>query len=551
MKLREWQEKLSEKVVDALRNNFLVILQAPTGSGKTIFALYTSLKAKSKTIFVVRTHNEYFPVYRELSTHFTDKQYAFLVGKSSACVFSNSDTDPQDIYCKGCELFNAVSLKINDPPAVALSKIKQDAVKFGYCPYYSMLESVKSADVIILTYPYLFVPWLREALDIVWEDYVIVVDEAHNIENIHNIEEKKLSEKIIDLAINQARSQQAKNVLKKLKNKIGKIVHSDEKYILINNIEEIKLSEDETQILKEEYDEIRKNMIINKQISRNYIGSILRFFEIINDSRIKVFSYYNTLVAKYIISSDFVNILNDEKLTFMLMSGTMQPIEYLRNVLGISRKFVYIDVEKVTKTKISGSYECLISIDVSSAYSLRSEQMINRYASYLLKIFYNSKLHILAIFPSYEFMNKVAKLIKNIPYIVENPDISIKEVISKVKNNNKKLLIMGIARGKLSEGIEITSDGRSLISDIVIAGIPYPPVDDYFKLRAQEIMKILKKEYDSELIKIQALIAVKQAIGRGIRSPADNSIIWLLDKRFDNVWWKRELNCLNARKIKL
>ena len=66
MKLREWQEKLSEKVVDALRNNFLVILQAPTGSGKTIFALYTSLKAKSKAIFVVRTHNEFFPVYREL-----------------------------------------------------------------------------------------------------------------------------------------------------------------------------------------------------------------------------------------------------------------------------------------------------------------------------------------------------------------------------------------------------------------------------------------------------------------------------------------------------
>ncbi|MEM4944536.1 MAG: helicase C-terminal domain-containing protein, partial [Saccharolobus sp.] len=173
-------------------------------------------------------------------------------------------------------------------------------------------------------------------------------------------------------------------------------------------------------------------------------------------------------------------------------------------------------------------------------------------ASYLLKIFYNSKSHILAIFPSYEFMNKVAKLIKNIPYIVENPDISIEEVISKVKNNNnKKLLIMGIARGKLSEGIEITSDGRSLISDIAIAGIPYPPVDDYFKLRAQEIMKILNKEYDRELIKIQALIAVKQAIGRGIRSPADHSIVWLLDKRFDNVWWKRELNCLNARKIKL
>jgi len=98
-------------------------------------------------VFIVRTHNEFFPVYRELSLHFKDKKYGFLVGKSSACVFSSSDVDPQDIYCNGCEIFNASTITITDPPKVSLNRLKEEGKKLGFCPYYSLLESIKSADV--------------------------------------------------------------------------------------------------------------------------------------------------------------------------------------------------------------------------------------------------------------------------------------------------------------------------------------------------------------------------------------------------------------------
>ncbi|BDB97207.1 helicase C-terminal domain-containing protein [Saccharolobus caldissimus] len=549
MKLREWQQQIADIVVKLLKDNFLVALQAPTGSGKTLFALYTSFKVKDKVIFVVRTHNEFFPIYRELATYFKDKKYSFLVGKSSACVYSNGDVDSQDIYCGGCDLFNGVNIEIRDPPVSALNRLKKEGKSLGYCPYYSLLESIRNSHVILLTYPYLFIPWLRETLDINWEEYVIVVDEAHNIENISNLEERRLSKRTLELAISQAKSKEAIDIMEKIKNKIGKISSSDEKYILINNITEISPSEEEMEILLHEYEEIRKEMIRNKNISRNYIGSIIRFFEILNDERVKIFSYSNSLVAKYIISSDFINILNDERLTFMLMSGTMQPLDYLRDVIGIKRKLVYIDVEKITKNKISGSYECLISIDVTSAYSLRSERMAARYASYLLKIFYNSKSHILAIFPSYEFMRFISKFL-NIKYLMENSDTDIEEVMEKAKKE-EKLLIMGIARGKLSEGIEIVNNGSSMISDVVIVGVPYPPIDDYLKIRVEEISKRIKKDLSDDLIRIQALIAVKQSIGRAIRGPNDKATVWLLDKRFDSLWWKKELNCLNARKIKL
>ena len=133
---------------------------------------------------------------------------------------------------------------------------------------------------------------------------------------------------------------------------------------------------------------------------------------------------------------------------------------------------------------------------------------------------------------------------------MENSDTDIEEVMEKAKKE-EKLLIMGIARGKLSEGIEIVNNGSSMISDVAIVGVPYPPIDDYLKIRVEEISKRVKKDLSDDLIRIQALIAVKQSIGRAIRGPNDKATVWLLDKRFDSLWWKKELNCLNARKIKV
>ncbi len=42
--LRDWQKEYKDVVIDALRNGRMVLLQAPTGSGKTLFALLTALE---------------------------------------------------------------------------------------------------------------------------------------------------------------------------------------------------------------------------------------------------------------------------------------------------------------------------------------------------------------------------------------------------------------------------------------------------------------------------------------------------------------------------
>ncbi|AWR97637.1 DEAD/DEAH box helicase [Acidianus sulfidivorans JP7] len=538
MDLREWQSKLKDRVLSSFKNNYLVALQAPTGSGKTLFSMITSLEYKGKIIYAVRTHNEYFPIYREAKR--LNKKFSFIVGKSIACPFATEDTDGDDIKCTGCEIFSTAHLEINDYPFSFLSKIKKEGIELGYCPYYSLFSSLQDADIIALTYPYFFIPRLRDSLGLDLSEYVIVIDEAHNLDRLNDLEERKINSNILDIAISQTKNDKVISVIKKLKNDLQKTVYKDEKYISVNDFP--KLTEDEIELLQEEYDLLRDKMIKEKKIKKIFIGNIIKFYQ----SEGMVFSYKGSLVKKPLTPSKYTSILNEKDLTILLMSGTLQPINYLNKVLGITRQIDYIDAEKETRKKLSGSFSCYLSLDVTSTYSLRTKEMWKKYSSYLLKIYYQAENHVLSIFPSYLIMNEVMKMIE-VPKIVESERTKIEDLL----RLNKKTIIAGVARGKLSEGVEITDKGKSLISDVVLVGIPYPPVDDFLKMQAKEIEKSTKINIEDLLISIPALVAVKQAIGRAIRSVNDNAKVWLLDKRYDSIWWKTKINCFNPKKIRL
>ncbi len=538
MDLRDWQAKLKDRVLSSLKKEFLVALNSPTGSGKTLFSVVVGLELKGKVLYVVRTHNEYYPVYRESKR--LGKSFSFLVSKTLACPFSSADANPEDIKCSGCDIFSSVPVNVDDYPFSFLSKLKKEGEEEGFCPYYSLLDSLSSSEIVVLTYPYFFIPRLRESLGLDFSKYLIVIDEAHNLDRLNELEERKLNITIIDRAISQTSNSSIVNILRKIKDEVKKKALQDERYILVEDYP--KLSDEELEMLKEEYEALRDKMIKEKKIRQIYLNSIVKFYE----SEGKVFSYKGSLVRKPITPEKYVSIINDSSLSVILMSGTLQSKEFLHDVLGITRQIDYIDAEKEMKKKLSGSITCILALDVTSSYSLRTKEMWKKYASYILKIFYQSQGYVLAVFPSYTMMNEVMKLV-NLPKLVENEKTSLEDVY-KLKERS---VIAAVARGKLSEGIELTNEGKSLISDVVLVGIPYPAVDDYLRLQAEEIAKITKRDVKDLLINTTAIIAVKQAIGRAIRSVNDKANVWLLDKRYDSIMWKSKINCFNPKKIKL
>lgn len=546
--LRDWQRRLSNKVINLIREGNIVLLQAPTGSGKTLFSLYVGFEVKEKILFVTRTHNEFYPVYREVSRFFPDKKFGFIIGKPQACPLSTGDVDSEDISCKYCDLMKVKDVTVNDYPSAFLQKLKNEALEEGFCPYYTLFKTASEANVIVVTYPYLFIPWLRESLELNLPEYFIIIDEAHNIDNIVDLEERRINENTITFALKEVKSERAKDILLTLKNEVKKYTLNEDKYVLLDNYP--KLSYEDLHTLEDEYEDLREEMVKQKKIRKLHLTSIIKFYRLVRDENARVFTAKNSLIVKPIDTSTYLDFLNQEDLSIMLMSGTLQRPEYFK-ALGLTRKLAYIDAERELKDTLVGNYDCAIALDVTTSYPLRNESMWKKYASYLLKIYYASLKNVLAIFPSYEVMNNVNRFIKSVPIIAEGENTSIEDVIKKVAEGNDKYLITGVARGKLSEGIELVKDGKSLISDIVIAGIPYPVFDDYLKLKLETMSKRLNKDVQELVMDSTALVAVKQAIGRGIRSPSDFVHVWLLDRRFDRISWKKKVNCFNPKKIRL
>ena len=53
----------------------------------------------------------------------------------------------------------------------------------GPCPFYLSRTKCADAEIIFMPYNYLLDDTVRRGLDIVWEDTVVIVDEAHNLES--------------------------------------------------------------------------------------------------------------------------------------------------------------------------------------------------------------------------------------------------------------------------------------------------------------------------------------------------------------------------------
>ena len=123
--------------------------------------------------------------------------------------------------------------------------------------------------------------------------------------------------------------------------------------------------------------------------------------------------------------------------------------------------------------------------------------------------------------------------------VFENKKISYSYIEKKAKE--RKIIIFSVHGGKLLEGIQLVNRGKSLISDVIIAGLPLIPLDDYRKDKIKYLEKVLKKNAYNLLYYEFALIKVKQAAGRSTRSPEDTSSIWLCDDRFDEPFWQSNL----------
>ncbi|MEM0320318.1 MAG: helicase C-terminal domain-containing protein, partial [Candidatus Nezhaarchaeales archaeon] len=136
-------------------------------------------------------------------------------------------------------------------------------------------------------------------------------------------------------------------------------------------------------------------------------------------------------------------------------------------------------------------------------------------------------------FPSYEVMIAIARRLKDkidMPMMVETKSTKISEVKEFVIKN-EKCVLLGVARGKVCEGVEIVLEGRSLLNAVILAGLPFPRNTELH----QALTEYFKVKFGDQAFKYATImpcsIAIAQSAGRLIRGPQDRGLVILMDSR--------------------
>ena len=231
-----------EKVISSL-NNFGGIsgLESPTGSGKTlcllcaIFAWILHFKKEISIYYCTRTVSQINNLLKELNKTCYTLNTSFIASKKYTCLYYTKQekkemnhTQLNDI----CEEFKknlfakikpkeenkdkdkkGIEQSLSSLPICEYYKTKdsynnfyqnndiediEDLLKKGkkekFCPYfYNVFKTEVCASLTIMTYNYILNPYIRKKLNIIEQNSIIILDEAHNIcNNFENLYSKKI-----------------------------------------------------------------------------------------------------------------------------------------------------------------------------------------------------------------------------------------------------------------------------------------------------------------------------------------------------------------------
>lgn len=517
-----------------------LLASVPTGIGKSVASLCSFLadrQAKEKIVVLTRTKSQAEIFLREAKAISDKTGKAFLTvqikSKLELCpIFRNDDIGYEE-FLQLCKLKQDCSYRrlfkekqdeiIYLAEALALGEDRKKILSYG-CPHLVNFELAKFARVIIAAYQYMLNPFLRNLflgrLKLGYDELLLIVDEAHNLQSL-DIISKSLSERTLKLA--------QKEVDYNFSN-IEKLFRCGEGQV---NFEEFISRDDVEKIYALGVEILQRKLMKGRKVSYTY--RVAAFFDsafrLLGDDNWIFFRKGSSLHLKPVLPGEVFSSLKQSR-KLLLMSGTLEPIEIYKTLL---------DLEEAEEYSLPNIYRnSLLYLGIkkglNSSLVLRKamgQKLWKSYAREIEKIASAAGGITLAFLPSYDIMRQVSEWLEA---TVEPKDNRDAEKLRKKAIETGKGIILGVAGGKFSEGVEFTrvEEGirKSLVKAVVIAGLPFPAPDSEMELR----QKIYDKKFGPGksfifLSVLPMINRVMQAAGRAVRSERDKAGIVIIDDR--------------------
>lgn len=566
-KMRIGQQDIIDTVLESINRGEHAIIQAPTGTGKTLGTLYPAIKSLSlspqRQIFYLTAKTTVQEVaissIAVLRQSNLKLRYLQLTAKEKICFCPNTLCTPNDCeYAKG--FYSKINLAIEEAVAtetLSYEHIKRIAKKHIVCPFEFSLEMVNFSDIVLCDYNYVFDPivHLKQFDDDSEKTAVFLVDEAHNLPDraremfSATILDTDFSEIFFD---NYASNEKLKGVIKEVNEAFTSLVLLfDDEYAQVYSDGKDKtiLSEERPEFIEipltkfvKICEEIFENKVFSKKLRQELkqiyfsVRSFLKILEMYHSSYYRI--YFKKTESHYEIKlfcidpSVGISLAKDKALSIIYFSGTLNPIHYFRDMFALTPdSFDLVLGNPFPKENL----KVAIAGHISTLYRDRSATA-NELGIFIGEVVNHRKGNYLVFFPSYKYMNDIASIVKILSPQAEiitqkgGMNFGDKEAfLAKFTKSNAKTLVGFVVMGGIfSEGIDLA--GEKLTGAVVVGvGLPGLSIEK----------ELVKKYYDDmadcgyEYAYIYpGMIKVLQAAGRVIRSDKDKGVVLLIDHRY-------------------
>lgn len=552
---RPKQEDLVNQVRESLENRRQLLVQAPTGLGKTAAVLYPALVyalAQGSPVIYVAPKNSQFKAAVDLGKVFQKSRIPLkvlvLTSKSKAC-------QKDEILCQNssCPFATNYHDKVEENNLRTRDEKKhlwdyryfqKLSDQYEICPYEIGMERIRAADLIICDYNYVFSPhanFLDRYLDpiVPMKKPVLVIDEAHN-----------LYERVIENYSPEIR-------LSLLKDFFSKTLVKDEAFnkIIDQAIRLMKKLSPPASSAKIKTDGEAIKELLSQTLTlmtarwggEGLPGSedpLFQFFtlwfdlnEMINVSQESIPLIYKRengdeiLKAQCIDPSALISPIYANFLGVVAFSATLKPFPFYQHMSGF-------DLQTSEAVEFGSPFprshkKIMVIPQVQTSYRER-DRHYQRIAMIMERVIDLKPGPYLAFFSSYQFLRAVeAELPKGKDWEIFSQSSSIsgagiQRIMDLLEDGEGTRLILAVQGGSLSEGIDFRGMG---LKGVFVVG-PAVPSATFERRLMQEHFEQLTGNGRAYAYVYPSMTKSVQAAGRIVRDETEKGIIILMDPRF-------------------
>lgn len=559
---RPGQSELIASIEEGFQKEKSLVIQAPTGLGKTIGVLYPSLKeslARGQKVIYVTPKNSQHQVAEEaverLQNLGANVRPLTITAKSKMCFKAEPICNPQ--YCEFAKDYykkladNDLVNKISKLRSLSQKKLSELGEEYQVCPFELSVEAIERADVVIADYNYVFslrslLGRLEAPLLEPQEKPNLVIDEAHNLPARA---QDYFSPSISTRDLRQLEGSLAKVNIRFIKRALD---------LCKEAVELIEGYRGESRIVQINYEpifELDKKMreflaeYLEADIEIQPQDGVLRLVNVWSDftqamelegpeffrtyQRNKIYGEDNeTLKVTCCDASSHLNETYKSFKNVVAFSATLKPFSYSTKLLGL-------DDESTECLEFVSPFprdhrKILLIPQISTKYRERA-QSAPKIAQAMEKIMAVKPGNYIALFPSFDFMKDVEKHLKESFYqrLVQQREMKaarVDDFLSFMKNQDMPTLLLAVQGGVFSEGVDFP--GEMLIGAFVIG-----PALPTFDFEREQIRQYYEQAHEKDVAfnytyVYPAMAKTIQSAGRVIRSENDKGLIVLMDSRF-------------------